>query len=77
MDTLQIQNIQIDYTKLEELRKARGLSKAAVARAIGVDRRQVWQYEKGKSLPLENFTKMILFYGKPIEYFLKENKCNV
>jgi len=41
-----------------------------VKTAIGFDRRQIWQYENGVALPLENFTKMMLFYGKDISYFL-------
>lgn len=72
MNTLEIQNIEIDYKKLTEARLEKGLRKADVAKALGLDRRQVWQYENGVSLPLENFTKMMLFYGKPIEFFLKE-----
>ncbi len=71
MDTLEIQNLEIDYTKLEYARKEKGLSQTDVAKALNLDRRQIWQYENGKALPLENFTKLMMFYGKSIEFFLK------
>ncbi len=71
MDTLEIQNLEIDYTKLECARKEKGLSQTDVARALNLDRRQIWQYENGKALPLENFTKLMMSYGKSIEFFLK------
>jgi transcriptional regulator with XRE-family HTH domain len=71
MDVQTIQNLKIDYTKLAVARKEKGLSQSAVGRELGLDRRSIWQYENGDALPLENFTKMMLFYGKPIEFFLK------
>lgn len=70
MDIQTIQNLKIDYKKLIEARKEKGLSQADVARVLDFDRRQIWQYENGVALPLENFTKMMLFYGKDINYFL-------
>lgn len=72
MDTLEIQQVEIDYTKLKTARTELGLSQSAVAKALGLDRRQIWQYENNIALPLENFTKLVLFYKKPLEFFLKK-----
>ena len=75
MDTLEIQNLEIDYTQLEVARTEKGLTQSEVAKALGLDRRQVWQYENGVALPLENFTKLMMFYGKSIEFFLKKQNA--
>lgn len=72
MDLHTIQNLKIDYKKLADARKEKGLTQADVAKALGLDRRQIWQYENDKALPLENFTKLMMFYGKPIEFFISE-----
>lgn len=77
MDIETIKNLEIDCTKLVEAREAKGLTQSAVAKELGLDRRTIWQYENGKALPLENFTKLILFYEKPIEYFLRFPAVNV
>lgn len=72
MDIQTIRNLEIDYKKLAVAREEKGLTQAQAAREIGIDRRILWQYENGKALPLENFTKLMLFYGKTIEFFLGE-----
>lgn len=72
MDIQTIRDIEIDHTQLVKAREEKGLSQAEVGREIGVDRRSIWQYENGKSLPLESFTKLMYFYGKPIEYFVRQ-----
>ncbi len=71
MDIRLIKTLTIDHTKLVEARNERGLSQSEVARALGFDRRQIWQYENGVALPLENFTKLAMFYQKPIEFFVR------
>lgn len=71
MDIQTIRNIEIDHTRLVAAREERGLSQADVARELGIDRRKIWQYENGVALPLQNFTKLAIFYGKEIEYFVK------
>jgi transcriptional regulator with XRE-family HTH domain len=71
MNVSEIQNLEIDYKKLRQARNEKGLTQSEVAKVLGLDRRQVWQYENGVSLPLENFTKLAIFYGKPLEFFLK------
>ena len=70
MDIQTIRNLEIDYKKLAVAREEKGLTQAQAAREIGIDRRILWQYENGKALPLENFTKLMLFYGKTIEFFV-------
>jgi len=70
MDIQTIRNLEIDYKKLAVAREEKGLTQAQVAREVGLDRRIIWQYENGKALPLENFAKLMLFYGKTIEFFV-------
>ena len=72
MDIDTIKDLSIDHTKLVEARHEKGYSQAEVARSLGFDRRQIWQFEQGTALTLENFTKLMFFYGKPIEFFLKQ-----
>lgn len=74
MDTQTIRGIKIDPAKLIEARKERGLSKAEVGRELGFDRRQIWQFEQGTALTLENFTKLMMFYRKPMEFFITVQK---
>jgi transcriptional regulator with XRE-family HTH domain len=71
MDSETIKEIEIDPGKLIEARTAKGLSQSDVARELGFDRRQIWQFEKGTGLTLANFTKLALFYNLPIEFFIK------
>lgn len=71
VNTETIKGLEIDHTKLVDARKEKGFTQAEVARNLGFDRRQVWQFERGTALTLENFTKLMLFYGKPIEFYLK------
>lgn len=40
--------------RLAELRKARGLTLAAIAQALGVSKPTVWAWEQGKARPVEN-----------------------
>jgi len=70
MDIQTIKDVTIDYSKLVEARKTLGLSQADVGRELGFDRRQIWQFENGVGLTLANFTKLALFYKRPIEFFL-------
>lgn len=70
MDIQAIQNLTINHKKLVEARREKNLTQSDVAKALDIDRRKIWQYENGVALPLENFTKMMLFYGKDISYFL-------
>ncbi len=74
MDIQTIKEIEIDHTKLVEAREEKGLSQSEVARSLGFERNRIWQFERGVALTLENFTKLMYFYNKPIEYFLKKNK---
>ncbi len=71
MDIKDIKTVEIDHRKLALAREERGLSQSAVARQLGVNRQRIWQFEQGVSLTLENFTKLMLFYDKPIEFFIK------
>jgi transcriptional regulator with XRE-family HTH domain len=71
VDIETIKNLEIDCSKLVLAREEKGMTQSEVAKELGLDRRVVWQYENGKALPLENFTKLMFFYGKPIEFFLK------
>lgn len=71
MEVTTLINPQIDHGKLAEAREERGFTQAQVARLLGYDRRQIWQFEKGKGLTLENFTRLMMFYDKPFKYFLK------
>jgi DNA-binding XRE family transcriptional regulator len=73
MDSETIKEITIDPGKLVEARTAKGLTQSDVARELGFDRRQIWQFEKGTGLTLANFTKLALFYNQPIEFFINKN----
>jgi transcriptional regulator with XRE-family HTH domain len=72
MDSETIKEITIDPGKLVEARTAKGLTQSDVARELGFDRRQIWQFEKGTGLTLANFTKLALFYNRPIEFFINK-----
>jgi len=72
MEAAQTKEIEIDYTKLTEARQEKKMSKADVANALGFDRRQIWAFERGTGVTLANFTKLMFFYDKPIEFFLKK-----
>ena len=72
MEITTTQTKSINPARLTEARKEKGLSQSDVARSLGFDRRQVWQFENGGSLTLEHFTKLMQFYGKPFEYFLQK-----
>ena len=70
MNIASIKSLKIDHKKLAEARREKGLSQSEVARELGFDRRQIWQYENGVALPLESFSKLAVYYGKPIEFFI-------
>lgn len=67
--TTTLETPKVDPRRLIAARKDKGLTQAQVARETGFDRRQIWQFEQGVSLTLENFTRLMLFYDKPFEYF--------
>ena len=76
MDIETIQTLEIDRSaiaaKLIDLREGRNLSQTDVADALGYKRGQVWQFEQGVALTLENLAKLAMYYGKPIEFFITE-----
>jgi transcriptional regulator with XRE-family HTH domain len=53
MDSETIKEITIDPGKLVEARTAKGLTQSDVARELGFDRRQIWQFEKGTGLEMK------------------------
>jgi transcriptional regulator with XRE-family HTH domain len=59
---------------LEQLKKARGLrSLSEVAKAIGLTRQQVWNYEKGVSEPpISVLFKLSTLYGVRVERLLNQ-----
>lgn len=58
----------------EKLEKARGKrSRNDVAKALGITRQQVWNYEKGISEPpLSVLSKMLFLYGVKFEDVINE-----
>lgn len=74
MDIQTIQTLEIDRdaiaAKLVELREVKKMSQTEVGNLIGFNRRQIWQFENGKSLTLENIVKLAAFYEKPLEFFI-------
>lgn len=59
---------------LEQLKKARGLrSPSDVAKALGITRQQVWNYEKGASEPpLNVLMRMADLYGIRVEKLIAQ-----
>lgn len=61
---------------LVRLKQARGLrSQSAVAKAIGVSRQQIWNYENGESEPpISVLIKLATLYGiKPQDMLLQKD----
>lgn len=57
--------------RLKELRVARGVSQAKVAKEIGVSRYAVYAYEKEKSAPsLEGLVALADYFGVTVDYLL-------
>lgn len=57
--------------RLKELRVARGVSQAKVAKEIGVSRYAVYAYEKEKSAPsLESLVALADYFGVTVDYLL-------
>jgi transcriptional regulator with XRE-family HTH domain len=60
--------------KLAQERESQHLAQADLAEKLGFDRRQIWQFENGLALTLENIAALSKFYNKPIEHFLEGEK---
>ena len=55
--------------RLRQLRKARGLTQAAVAEALMCDQSLYSKYERGlRPLPLEAAVRLAAFYGVSLDY---------
>lgn len=67
---MMIEEVTIDPAKLVEAREELGMRQSEVAESLGWDRRTVWQYEQGEAKGLHKILQLILFYNKPLEYFL-------
>lgn len=63
----------------EQLKKARGLRTISdVAKALGLTRQQVWNYERGNSEPPVNvLIKMADLYGVRVEKLLPQKNLAV
>lgn len=64
----------IDLGKLVAAREAKGLTQADLAKVLGLPRQQVWQFERGIGLTLENVHRIARFYRRPIEHFIAKAK---
>lgn len=63
-----LKDVKFDFQKLREARGRR--AQAHVARAVGISKQQLWNYENGLHDPSSDVVlKLCLFYKKPIEYF--------
>lgn len=59
--------------KLRELRKARRLTLAEVANAIGIKQQVLSYYERGDREPrVETLKKLAMFYGVSIDYLVSD-----
>lgn len=58
--------------KLARERESKQIAASDLAERLGYDRRQIWQFENGIALTLENISVLSKFYEKPIEFFLTE-----
>lgn len=59
--------------KLRELRKARRLTLAEVANAIGKKKQELSYYERGDREPrIETLKKLAKFYGVSIDYLVSD-----
>ena len=64
-----MENRQSYADKLIELRKKKGVSRAEVAKAVGVTRSAIAMYEQGKRMPKDNIkTAISKYYSKSIGY---------
>lgn len=62
--------------RLREMRKAKGLSAAALGRLLGVEGLQVYRWEKGESwLKPENLDKLVEVFEAPPSQFFDEVAC--
>lgn len=67
-DMEDLRDIKFDFQKLREARGQR--PQAHVARAVGISKQQLWNYENGLHDPSTDvLLKLCLFYKKPIEFF--------
>lgn len=65
-----LKHIELDAKKLREARGDHTAS--AVAQAVGISRQMLWNYENGQGDPSSAvLARLCLFYGKPIEFFIK------
>ncbi|MCL2862343.1 MAG: helix-turn-helix domain-containing protein [Firmicutes bacterium] len=57
--------------RIKELREAKGLSQAQLAKEIGLNHRTISQYERGITEPdLKTIEKLCLFFGETSDYLL-------
>lgn len=74
MNTQEIQTIEVDRKavgkKLAALRDEKEMSQAAVGEALGFARAEIWNFERGIGLTLENIANLAKFYEKPIDFFI-------
>lgn len=57
--------------RLKQLREERGISQAAVGKALGVSRYAVYAYEKGKSAPsLDGLIALADYFDVTVDYLL-------
>lgn len=60
--------IEFDGQKLREARGDRSLTN--VARAVGISKQMLWNYENGQGDPSSDvIVRLCLFYQRPIEFF--------
>lgn len=61
--------------RLKELRKAKGLSVAALAKELGMNEQTLWTHEGGqRSIPIDTIVKYCDFFKCSIDYFFyREN----
>lgn len=57
--------------RLRQLREERGVSQAAVSKALGVSRYSVYAYEKGKAAPtLDGLVILADYFDVTVDYLL-------
>mgnify|MGYP001611731033 CR=1 FL=1 len=59
----------------DNLKKARGLrTSASVAKALGISKQQLWNYENGKSEPpVAMLVRLSNLYGVPAQELINQN----
>lgn len=65
----------MDALNLDNLKKARGLrSAASVAKALNISKQQLWNYEKGHSVPpVGMLVKLSNLYGVTVQDLVNQN----